>query len=746
MYRIGEIIDLVLAYYPEADAEAIERAYIYSAVAHRGQLRTSGEAYLSHPLEVAGILAKMRMDVTTIIAGLLHDVPEDTGTSIAAIEEKFGRDVAVLVEGVTKIGKMAFSTKVEREAENFRKMVLAMAKDIRVILIKLADRLHNMRTIDPLPEAKRRRIALETLDIYAPLANRLGIAWMKTELEDLAFRQLHPAEYEDISQRVTKKHQEQEAYIAGVQQLIQTKLADAEVPAEVSGRAKHYYGIWAKMVRQNIPFDQVYDIIAVRVITDSVRNCYAVLGTIHSLWTPVPGRFKDFIAMPKANGYQSLHTTVIGPGGERVEFQIRTRDMHGIAQHGVAAHWKYKEGFKGETRFDDSQKWLKGLLEWQKELKDPREFLETVRVDLFPDEVYAFTPRGDVRALPLGATPVDFAYAVHTDVGHRCVGAKVNGRIVPLRYQIVNGDIIEILTQSGHVPSKDWLKLVRTSRARARIKSWIKTEQRAQSVTLGRELLEKELRKYELPTAKTLKSEEFTAALAALNISAAEDGLRRHRLRQARGAPGREPAPPAGGAGEARRAQGLEDPRLRQTHHRQARRGERAHRRTRRRADALCPVLQPGARRQDHRLHHPGAGRDRARRRLPERRAGAAGPGAPGGGGVGPRLRAELPGAHPRREPRQAGDPGRGHRRDRRGGREHRRGQGLDRERARVARVRTGGQEPRAAAQADRPDPPDQGGDAGRASALRPPTERLKETGRTSFPGSPPLLSKTATL
>jgi len=525
MFRIGEIIDLVLAYYPEADAEAIERAYIYSAIAHRGQLRTSGEAYLSHPLEVVGILAKMHMDVTTIIAGLLHDVPEDTGTTIAEIEAKFGRDVAVLVEGVTKIGKMAFSTKVEREAENFRKMVLAMARDIRVILIKLADRLHNMRTIDPLPEPKRRRIALETLDIYAPLANRLGIAWMKTELEDLAFRQLHPAEYEDISQRVTKKHQEQEAYIGEVKQLIQQKLADAEVPAEVSGRAKHYYGIWAKMQRQNIPFDQVYDIIAVRVITDSVRNCYAVLGTIHSLWTPVPGRFKDFIAMPKANGYQSLHTTVIGPGGERVEFQIRTRDMHGIAQHGVAAHWKYKEGFKGGSRFDDSQKWLKGLLEWQKELKDPREFLETVRVDLFPDEVYAFTPRGDVRALPLGATPVDFAYAVHTDVGHRCVGAKVNGRIVPLRYQIVNGDIIEILTQSGHVPSKDWLKLVRTSRAKARIKSWIKTEQRAQSVTLGRDLLEKELRKYELPTAKTLKSEEFATALAALNIRSAEEAF-----------------------------------------------------------------------------------------------------------------------------------------------------------------------------------------------------------------------------
>jgi GTP pyrophosphokinase len=524
MFRIGEIVDMVLAYYPEADAELLERAYIYSAVAHRGQLRTSGEPYLSHPLEVAGILAKMRMDVTTIVAGLLHDVPEDTGTSIADIEARFGRDVAELVEGVTKIGKMAFSTKVEREAENFRKMVLAMAKDIRVILIKLADRLHNMRTIDPLPEAKRRRIAQETLEIYAPLANRLGIAWMKVELEDLAFRQLHPAEYDDVSQRVAKKHQEQEAYIEQVQQLIQERLAEAEVPAEVSGRAKHFYGIWGKMLRQNIPFDQVYDIIAVRIITDTVRNCYAVLGTIHSLWTPVPGRFKDYIAMPKANGYQSLHTTVIGPGGERVEFQIRTREMHAIAQHGVAAHWKYKEGFKGESRFDASQQWLKGLLEWQKELKDPREFLETVKVDLFPDEVYAFTPRGDVRALPRGATPVDFAYAVHTDVGHRCVGAKVNGRIVPLRYQIVNGDIIEILTQAGHVPSKDWLKFVKTSRAKARIKSWIKNEQRAQSVTLGRELLEKELRKSEL-TTKALKSPEFAAALAEIGLRTPEEAF-----------------------------------------------------------------------------------------------------------------------------------------------------------------------------------------------------------------------------
>jgi GTP pyrophosphokinase len=525
MIRIGEIIEQVLAYHPEADTELLERAYIYSAVAHRGQVRQSGLPYLNHPLEVAGILTKMKMDVATIAAGLLHDAPEDTGTPIAEIEKKFGKEVAALVDGVTKIGKMAFSTKEEREAENFRKMVLAMARDIRVILIKLADRLHNMRTLDPLPPAKRQRIARETLDIYAPIANRLGIAWMKTELEDLAFKYIHPEEYEDISQRVAKKRQEQETYLAEVQQLVERTLQEAQIPADVSGRAKHFYGIWGKMLRQQIPFDQVYDIIAIRVITDTVRNCYAVLGTIHSLWTPVPGRFKDYIAMPKANMYQSLHTTVIGPGGERVEFQIRTREMHAVAQHGIAAHWKYKEGLKGETAFDRGHDWLKGLLEWQKELKDPKEFLDTVKVDLFPDEVYVFTPRGDVRPMPRGATPVDFAYAVHTDVGHRCVGAKVNGRIVPLRYEIGNGDIIEILTQAGHGPSKDWLKFVKTSRARAKIKAWIKAEQRTQSIVLGRDLLEKELRRYELAPAKTFKSEEFAAALAAFGAKTADDLL-----------------------------------------------------------------------------------------------------------------------------------------------------------------------------------------------------------------------------
>jgi GTP pyrophosphokinase len=525
--RIGEIIEQVLAYFPEADTELLERAYIFTAVAHRGQERKSGEPYLLHPMEVAGILTKMRLDVATIAAGMLHDVIEDTKKPVAAvtaeIESKFGREILTLVEGVTKIGKMAFSTKEEREAESFRKMVLAMAQDVRVILIKLADRLHNMRTLDHLEPEKRQRIARETLEIYAPLSNRLGIAWMKSELEDLALRHLHPEDYEDISRRVATKAQGQGRYLEEVQQLIVRKLAEASIPAEVSGRAKHFFGIWSKMRRQNISFDQVYDIMAVRIITDSVRNCYAVLGTIHSLWTPVPGRFKDFIAMPKANMYQSLHTTVIGPGGERVEFQIRTREMHAIAQHGIAAHWKYKEGFRGETPFDQSQDWLKGLVEWQKELKDPREFLETVKVDLFPDEVYAFTPKGAVRALPRGATPVDFAYAVHTDVGHRCVGAKVNNRLVPLRYQIQSGDIIEILTQPGHPPSKDWLKFVQTSRAKTRIKAWIKAEQRAQSVALGKEVLDKELRKHDLGPAKVLKSEEFAAALTALGLKSAED-------------------------------------------------------------------------------------------------------------------------------------------------------------------------------------------------------------------------------
>jgi GTP pyrophosphokinase len=523
MIRIGEIIDQVKVYHPEADVELLNKAYIFSAMAHQGQQRQSGEPYLSHPLQVAGILARMKMDAATVAAGLLHDAPEDTGTPISEIEERFGAEIASLVEGVTKIGKMAFSTSEEREAENFRKMLLAMSRDVRVILIKLADRLHNVRTLDALPEAKRRRIARETMDIYAPLANRLGIAWIKWELEDFSFRHLDTEAYEDLRSRVAKKRGEREKYIEDVRQQVVGKLEEAGVDAEVVGRAKHFYSIRTKMIRQNIPFEEVYDLIALRIVAPTVQDCYAVLGTIHSSWTPVPGRFKDYIALPKANRYQSLHTTVIGPGGERVEFQIRTPEMHMVAEQGIAAHWKYKEGIKGKTPFDQGQSWLKGLVEWERDLKDPREFLESVKGDLFPDEVYCFTPQGDVKAFALGATPVDFAYAVHTDVGHTCAGAKVNGRLVPLRYRLQNGDTVEVLTVPGHTPSKDWLKFVSTPRARTKIKAWIKLEQRTKSVVLGKELLEKELRKHRLDPVKLLKSGDFDGLPAAVGFKSMEE-------------------------------------------------------------------------------------------------------------------------------------------------------------------------------------------------------------------------------
>jgi len=523
MIRIGEIIDQVKQHHPEADVELLNKAYIFSAMAHQGQLRKSGGPYLAHPLEVAGILARMKMDASTVAAGLLHDAPEDTGTPIAEIEERFGSEIASLVEGVTKIGKMAFSTSEEREAENFRKMILAMAKDVRVILIKLADRLHNIRTLDALPEVKRKRIARETMDIYAPLANRLGIAWIKWELEDFSFRGLDPEAYEDLSSRVAKKRGEREKYIEEVRQQVIAKLDEAEINAEVAGRAKHFYSISSKMARQDIPFNEVFDLIALRIIAPTVQDCYAVLGAIHSSWTPVPGRFKDYIALPKANMYQSLHTTVIGPGGERVEFQIRTPEMHTVAEQGIAAHWKYKEGIEGKSPYDPDQAWLKGLVEWQRELKDPREFLESVKGDLFPDEVYCFTPQGDVKAFAQGATPVDFAYAVHTDVGHTCAGAKVNGRLVPLRYTLQNGDTVEILTVPGHTPSKDWLKFASAPRARTKVKAWIKLEQRTRSVVLGKELLEKQMRKSRLDQGALFKSGEMNKLSSSLGFKNMEE-------------------------------------------------------------------------------------------------------------------------------------------------------------------------------------------------------------------------------
>jgi GTP pyrophosphokinase len=455
------------------------------------------------------LLTELRMDAVTICSGLLHDTVEDCAVTVAQLQEEFGEEVALIVDGLTKLGKVEFSRKEERQAETFRKMLLAMAKDIRVILVKLCDRLHNMRTLEYLPERKQVSIAQETLDIYAPLANRLGIYWMKSELEDTAFKYLNPEAYHDIKERIAARREEREQYVAMLKNLVLQELGRGGIKATVMGRPKHFYAIYQKMLRQDIGFDDVYDVIGVRIITDSVRNCYATLGSLHSLWKPVPGRFKDYIALPKRNMYQSLHTTVIGPGAERVEFQIRTEEMNKTAEEGIAAHWRYKEGSKGDEKLSEKFTWLRSLLDWQQDMKDAHDFMETLKIDLFPEEVYVFTPRGDVRSFPRGATPIDFAYSIHTDIGYKCVGSKVNGRIVPLRYQLHNGDVVEILTNPNHLPSKDWLKIVKTSRARTKIRAWIKATEKEQSILLGKELLEREIQKYGLNPGSLLKSEEM---------------------------------------------------------------------------------------------------------------------------------------------------------------------------------------------------------------------------------------------
>ncbi len=492
MVRLDDILEKILVYDPDADLDAVRKAYVFSAKVHQGQVRLSGEPYLTHPMEVAFILAQLRMDVATVVTGILHDTIEDTLTTLDEVRTIFGDEVAALADGVTKIGKMTFRTREERQAESFRKMLLAMARDIRVILIKLADRLHNMRTLDHLAEERRCKIAQETLDIYAPLANRMGISWIKSELEDLSLRYLEPEIYQDLSTRVTVRKEERKNYIGEVKKTIEDKLNEQGIEGQVSGRFKHLFSVYRKMDRQGIDFEQIYDLIAFRIIVANVRECYGALGVIHAAWKPIPGRFKDYIAMPKANMYQSLHTTVMGPYGERMEVQIRTEDMHRVAEEGIAAHWKYKEGKaagggpgKDEKRFG----WLRQMLEWQQELKDSREFMDSVKVDLFPEEVYVFTPAGDVKELPRGSTPIDFAYSVHTDIGHRCVGGKINGKLVPLKTKLNNGDIVEVMTAPSQTPSKDWLQFVRTSKARNKIRQWIKTQQREKSVELGKELL-----------------------------------------------------------------------------------------------------------------------------------------------------------------------------------------------------------------------------------------------------------------
>lgn len=525
MIRLNDILDKVAAYNPSADLNLIRKAYVYCAKVHQGQTRLSGEPYIIHPLEVAGLLADLKLDVPSIVTGFLHDTIEDTLATTEELAEMFGQEVADLVDGVTKISKIHFKTKEENQAENFRKMLLAMAKDIRVILVKLADRLHNMRTMQFQPEPKQRSISRETMDIYAPIANRLGISWIKVELEDLSFRYLNPQMYADLSTRIQLKKQEREHYVSETRSIIEQKLKDQGIVGEVSGRSKHLYSIWRKMEKRSVDFDEIYDLTAFRVLVDDLKDCYGVLGVIHSSWKPIPGRFKDYIAMPKGNMYQSLHTTVIGPHGDRIEVQIRTFEMHRVADAGIAAHWKYKEGKGYDEKEVKRFAWLRQLLEWQQELQDSREFMDSVKVELFPEEVYVFTPKGDVKGFPKGSTPIDFAYAVHTDVGHRCVGAKVNGKLVPLKHQLQNGDIVEVITSPHHTPSKDWLKIVNSSRARNKIRAWIKIEERNRSIVLGREISEKEFRKYSLNLQKLQKTGELRKIASEYGFSNDDDLL-----------------------------------------------------------------------------------------------------------------------------------------------------------------------------------------------------------------------------
>jgi len=525
MLRITDILDKTQSYLSAEEQEMIKKAYIYSATVHQGQVRLSGEPYLTHPMEVSGILADMKLDIATIVSGLLHDTVEDTLTTIEQIEKEFGKDVAFLVGGLTKLSQISFSTQQERLAENFRKMILAMSADIRILLVRLADRIHNMRTLQYHPPSKRISIAKETMDIYAPLANRLGINWMKSELEDLSFQHLHPDEYGELLRRVVKTKESRDAYTEEVKSIIKAELEKYSIKAAVEGRAKHLYGIYKKMQEQHIDFDEVYDLIAFRLIMDSdnVKSCYEALSTIHALWKPVPGRFKDYIAMPKANNYQSLHTTVIGPYGERVEIQMRTNAMHEWAEKGIAAHWRYKEGKAFKHDEETQIKQLREMLEIQQEIKDPREFMSNLKLALFPEEVYVFTPNGDVKAFPKGATPIDFAYSIHTDVGHQCIGAKVNRNIVPLRYQLQNGDRVEITTQAGHHPSKDWLKYVVTTRAISKIKNWINSEEKKSSLALGRDLLDKEFKRHNLKFGNLVKSEEIKKVFTEYGVNSVDE-------------------------------------------------------------------------------------------------------------------------------------------------------------------------------------------------------------------------------
>ncbi len=523
--RFEEVLDRVEGYNPSADLDLLRRAYIFSAREHRSQVRRSGEPYLIHPIEVAYVLADLELDTASIVAGLLHDVVEDTLTTVDTVAEYFGADVAHIVAGVTKISKLQFASKEQEEAENLRKMILAMVDDIRVILVKLADRLHNMRTLEHLPRDKQERIARETAEIYAPLANRLGMGRIKTELEDLCLKFLEPDAHAALVHALEVKRKGAGVFIAEIRRKLESALADAGVEAKLYGRIKSVSSIYRKIRRQKIDVDQVYDYVAFRILTGSVKDCYGALGIVHSIWRPVPGRIKDFIAIPKPNMYQSLHTSVMTDVGQPFEVQIRTHEMHRIAEEGVAAHWQYKEDSRVAGGESERVAWLRHILEWQQETKDPREFLEMVKVDLYPDEVYAFTPKGKVLSFPRGATAVDFAYAIHTEVGHRLTGAKVNGRLVALRTPLGNGDIVEILTHPTAHPSRDWVSLAKTSRARGKIRAWLNANQREKSVVLGRELVEKELRKFRLSPKEVLDAGRSAEALKKMGFPTLEDFL-----------------------------------------------------------------------------------------------------------------------------------------------------------------------------------------------------------------------------
>lgn len=524
MIRLNDIIDNVNGYLhlTDKDVDMIKKAYVYSAKVHSGQKRSSGEPYLSHPLEVSGIIAQMKLDVSSIITGLLHDTVEDTLATSEEIESMFGKEIASLVEGVTKIGQLPYTSKIERQAEGFRKLILATAKDIRVVLIKLADRLHNMRTLEHLSADRQKRIASETFDIYAPMSHRLGINWVTTELEDLSFKYLNPDEYTIISKQITKKRKAWEAHVEDAKVILAEKLLEFDLSPEITGRFKHIYGVHRKMQEQNLEFENVYDVIAFRLITNSLKECYETLGAVHASWKPVPGRFKDYIALPKGNGYQSLHTTVIGPFRERMEIQIRTRAMHEVSESGVASHWKYKEGKLDGGGTYEIYATLRQLLEW-KDIQDPTEYMEAIKGELIADLVYVFTPKGDLKELPTGATPIDFAYSIHTEVGDKCTRANVNGKLVSLNHQLKTGDRVEIVTSREQNPNRDWLKFVVTSGAKTKIRNWLRTEERKQSEIVGKSICERKFKQHGLDFQAMLKKGELSNVLPELKVKDVKD-------------------------------------------------------------------------------------------------------------------------------------------------------------------------------------------------------------------------------